>query len=163
MQSGSGNLRKGELIQRSDCLQCTSTSTPRPLMSSGMGSLKSIEDLDNHRIVTFGENLPSYLAGLNWLETAGRVTQPASHTRVFSVNNLMAIAQGRGSRHRHRCIAGLHRRGSPRPGPVDTKCRGSKLRNLLSSMLKPCAPSARLKVFQGFSGIKVPPVAILTM
>ncbi len=54
------------------------------------GQPKSIEDLDNHRIVTFGENLPSYLAGLNWLETAGR--SPSQHrTPVFSVNNLMAI------------------------------------------------------------------------
>ncbi|MEM7463895.1 MAG: LysR family transcriptional regulator [Pseudomonadota bacterium] len=54
------------------------------------GQPKSIEDLDNHRIVTFGENLPSYLAGLNWLETAGR--SPSQHrTPVFSVNNLMAL------------------------------------------------------------------------
>ncbi|MGI9399664.1 MAG: substrate binding domain-containing protein, partial [Rhizobiaceae bacterium] len=54
------------------------------------GQPRSVEDLDNHRIVTFGENLPSYLAGLNWLETAGRA--PSQHrTPVFSVNNLMAL------------------------------------------------------------------------
>lgn len=54
------------------------------------GQPKNIDDLDNHRIVTFGENLPSYLAGLNWLETAGR--SPSQHrTPVFSVNNLMAL------------------------------------------------------------------------
>jgi DNA-binding transcriptional LysR family regulator len=54
------------------------------------GQPKSVEDLDNHRIVTFGENVPGYLAGLNWLQVAGR--PPSQHrTPVFSVNNLMAL------------------------------------------------------------------------
>lgn len=54
------------------------------------GQPTGIEDLDNHRIITFGELLPSYLAGLNWLETAGR---PANQPRQssFSINNLMAV------------------------------------------------------------------------
>ena len=33
---------------------------------------KSVDDLDSHRIVTFGQ-APSYLTSINWLETAGRV------------------------------------------------------------------------------------------
>jgi len=54
------------------------------------GQPSGIEDLDQHRIVTFGENLPSYLSEMNWLERAGR---PASNPRspAFSVNNLMAL------------------------------------------------------------------------
>ncbi len=35
------------------------------------GIPKSIEDLDNHKIITFGQ-APGYLTTLNWLETAGR-------------------------------------------------------------------------------------------
>lgn len=36
------------------------------------GVPKSVADLDKHRIVTFGEPVPSYLSGLNVLETIGR-------------------------------------------------------------------------------------------
>jgi DNA-binding transcriptional LysR family regulator len=36
------------------------------------GEPKSIADLDNHRIVTFGEPVPMHLSDMNWLETAGR-------------------------------------------------------------------------------------------
>ncbi len=35
------------------------------------GIPKSIEDLDNHKILTFGQ-APGYLTTINWLETAGR-------------------------------------------------------------------------------------------
>jgi DNA-binding transcriptional LysR family regulator len=54
------------------------------------GQPAGIEDLDRHRILTFGENLPAYLTDMNWLERAGR---PAGQPRVpvFSVNNLMAL------------------------------------------------------------------------
>ncbi|MEC9343853.1 MAG: LysR family transcriptional regulator [Pseudomonadota bacterium] len=54
------------------------------------GQPRNIEDLDNHRIVTFGENAPSYLAEMNWLERAGR---PSGQPRVpvLSVNNILAL------------------------------------------------------------------------
>lgn len=54
------------------------------------GQPAGIEDLDRHRILTFGENLPSYLSDMNWLERAGR---PPGQPRVpvFSVNNLTAL------------------------------------------------------------------------
>ncbi|TYC55720.1 LysR family transcriptional regulator [Rhodobacterales bacterium] len=54
------------------------------------GAPASIEDLDNHRIVTFGEQAPAYLRSMNWLETAGR---PSGEPRrsVLKVNNLVAI------------------------------------------------------------------------
>ena len=53
------------------------------------GIPKSIEDLDRHRIVTFGQTI-SYLESLNWLETAGR---PADSPRpsVLRVNNAYGL------------------------------------------------------------------------
>lgn len=35
------------------------------------GTPKSVADLDDHRIITFGEPAPNYLREINWLETAG--------------------------------------------------------------------------------------------
>ncbi len=54
------------------------------------GEPKSIEDLDNHRIITFGEPAPGYLTDVNWLETAGR---PPDNRRPaqLQINNLPAI------------------------------------------------------------------------
>jgi DNA-binding transcriptional LysR family regulator len=54
------------------------------------GVPKSVADLDNHRIVTFGEPVPSYLAGLNALETVGRVDGDRRPT-VLQINDLMSI------------------------------------------------------------------------
>ncbi|MBG6208314.1 DNA-binding transcriptional LysR family regulator [Labrenzia sp. EL_126] len=54
------------------------------------GSPSSIEDIDNHRIITFGEQAPAYLRSMNWLESAGRsATEP--RRSVLKVNNLVAI------------------------------------------------------------------------
>jgi DNA-binding transcriptional LysR family regulator len=36
------------------------------------GEPQSIDDLDNHKIITFGEPAPNYLLDVNWLEIAGR-------------------------------------------------------------------------------------------
>ena len=53
------------------------------------GIPRSIEDLDKHRIVTFGQ-APNYLETLNWLETAGR---PEGDPRpvVLRVNNAYGL------------------------------------------------------------------------
>lgn len=53
------------------------------------GIPRSIEDLDKHRIVTFGQGL-SYLDSMNWLETAGR---PDGSPRpvVLRVNNAYGL------------------------------------------------------------------------
>ncbi|MHA7777124.1 LysR family transcriptional regulator [Roseibium sp. M-1] len=54
------------------------------------GTPVSIEDLDTHRLITFGEQAPAYLRSMNWLETAGRL--PTSPRRsVLKANNLVAI------------------------------------------------------------------------
>ncbi|MBN9250668.1 MAG: LysR family transcriptional regulator [Mesorhizobium sp. 61-13] len=54
------------------------------------GVPKSAADLDHHRIVTFGEPVPPYLAGLNALETVGR-TDGDKRPTVLQINDLMSI------------------------------------------------------------------------
>jgi DNA-binding transcriptional LysR family regulator len=55
-----------------------------------MGHPKSIDELDGHRIVTFGGPVPSYLKDLNWLETAGRTSDNAREPAV-KINNIFAM------------------------------------------------------------------------
>ncbi|WP_102957999.1 LysR family transcriptional regulator [Mangrovicella endophytica] len=61
-----------------------------PIYIERFGQPKTIEDLDNHRLITFGEPAPTYLRNLNALETVGL---PEGHTRspVLQINNLMSI------------------------------------------------------------------------
>ena len=54
------------------------------------GTPNTIEDLDNHRIITFGEQAPAFLRGMNWLQTAGR--DPGDpRAPILRINNLVAI------------------------------------------------------------------------
>lgn len=61
-----------------------------PAYLKRFGTPKRIEDIDEHRIVTYGEQTPSYLRDMNWLERAGR---PDGDPRspALKVNNLVAI------------------------------------------------------------------------
>lgn len=54
------------------------------------GTPASISDLDNHRIVTFGDPSPAYLRDINWLTTVGR---PAAEPRrpFLRVNNVHGL------------------------------------------------------------------------
>ncbi len=54
------------------------------------GHPSSLEDLDDHRIVTPGIPMPNYLRNVNWLEVAGR---PPDEPRepVLRINNLFAV------------------------------------------------------------------------
>ena len=54
------------------------------------GEPKTIEDLDNHKIITFGEPAPGYLTDVNWLETAGRTPENRRPAQL-QINNLPAI------------------------------------------------------------------------
>jgi DNA-binding transcriptional LysR family regulator len=54
------------------------------------GEPKSATDLDDHRIIDFGENVPVYLRGLNWLVSAGRKNGDRRQP-VLTINNVMAI------------------------------------------------------------------------
>lgn len=56
------------------------------------GTPETLADLDNHRIMTFGEPVPAQIQDINWLETAG-LDPPARRRAVLSVNNLYAVKQ----------------------------------------------------------------------
>jgi DNA-binding transcriptional LysR family regulator len=61
-----------------------------PAYIKRFGQPQSVDDVDNHRIVVFGENAPTYLKDLNWLCTAGR--EPGNpRSATLSVNNVVAI------------------------------------------------------------------------
>lgn len=54
------------------------------------GAPRTVDDIDNHRLVTFGPNPPAYLKELNWLETAGR-NDDVLREPVVRVNNMVAM------------------------------------------------------------------------
>ena len=54
------------------------------------GEPKSLEDLDEHRILAFGGDQPSYLLAVHWLATAGR-DQKAPRKHHFVVNNITGL------------------------------------------------------------------------
>ncbi len=54
------------------------------------GSPETLEDLDEHRVVSFGPTTPPSLRDMNWLENAGRPSgQPRKPT--LRINNLVAM------------------------------------------------------------------------
>lgn len=54
------------------------------------GKPASIEDLKNHRIVTFGVPVPSHLSELNWLETVGDFDS-GQRTATLQINDVISI------------------------------------------------------------------------
>ncbi len=54
------------------------------------GQPKSSADLDDHRLIDFGESVPAYLRGLNWLTTTGR-NDGEKRQPVLTINNVVAI------------------------------------------------------------------------
>jgi DNA-binding transcriptional LysR family regulator len=54
------------------------------------GQPQSIADLDNHRILAFGDSAPQYLQDMNWLKTAGR-QDSRPRTPVLEIDNLIAL------------------------------------------------------------------------
>jgi DNA-binding transcriptional LysR family regulator len=54
------------------------------------GTPKTFDDLDNHKLITYGEEAPPPLKDVNWLVTAGR-TSNNKRTPVMQVNNAYAI------------------------------------------------------------------------
>jgi len=55
------------------------------------GEPKNLEDLDNHRLISFGgEQEPSYLLEVHWLTTAGRDLREPRPVH-FMVNNISAL------------------------------------------------------------------------
>jgi DNA-binding transcriptional LysR family regulator len=54
------------------------------------GEPKTLDDLDNHRIVTFGVPVPPGIRDVNWLEIAGRPSGSPREAAV-RINNIYAI------------------------------------------------------------------------
>ncbi|MCC0043885.1 MAG: LysR family transcriptional regulator [Brucellaceae bacterium] len=54
------------------------------------GKPNSIQELDGHRIVTFGEQVPPHLSDMNWLETAG-TSDGAKRSSTLQINNILSI------------------------------------------------------------------------
>jgi DNA-binding transcriptional LysR family regulator len=54
------------------------------------GEPKSLEDLDNHRIISFGGDQPSYLLAVHWLSTAGRDLRNPRQTDLV-INNISGL------------------------------------------------------------------------
>lgn len=69
-----------------------------PTYLNRFGEFKSLDDLDNHRIITFGDPAPSYLLEMNWLERVGR---SPDNPRVpqLQINSLPAV--------RRACMQGI--------------------------------------------------------
>jgi DNA-binding transcriptional LysR family regulator len=54
------------------------------------GKPESVEDLENHRIITWGEEAPGYLKDVNWLSTAG-MPSGAKRPSALKINSILAI------------------------------------------------------------------------
>jgi DNA-binding transcriptional LysR family regulator len=54
------------------------------------GTPRSPEELDGHRLLTLGGQVPSYYSGLNWLVEAGRNGGEPRHV-ALTVNNAMGL------------------------------------------------------------------------
>jgi DNA-binding transcriptional LysR family regulator len=54
------------------------------------GEPQTLDDLDRHRIISFGVPVPAYLRDVNWLEIAGR-TADSPREPVVRINNIFAI------------------------------------------------------------------------
>jgi DNA-binding transcriptional LysR family regulator len=54
------------------------------------GEPKTLDSLNEHRIISFGGDQPSYLMGIHWLSTAGRDGQEP-RTNHLLVNNITAL------------------------------------------------------------------------
>jgi DNA-binding transcriptional LysR family regulator len=61
-----------------------------PVYVNKHGKPASVTDLDKHRIVTFGEQVPIHLSDMNWLETAGR-PEGSKRQPTLQINNIQSI------------------------------------------------------------------------
>lgn len=54
------------------------------------GRPEKLEELEKHRIISFGEPVPAYLSGLNWLERAG-CSDGSGRLPSLQINNIISI------------------------------------------------------------------------
>ncbi|RZI60256.1 MAG: LysR family transcriptional regulator, partial [Zymomonas sp.] len=61
-----------------------------PTYLQRFGTPETVQDLSQHRLITFGEPAPQYLRNLNTLETVG-LPDGQSRSSILQINNLMSI------------------------------------------------------------------------
>ncbi|WP_407965234.1 LysR family transcriptional regulator [Bartonella sp. C271] len=54
------------------------------------GKPEKLSELDQHRIISFGEPVPPYLVGLNWLQRAGK-SGDSVRVSILQINNIISI------------------------------------------------------------------------
>ncbi|MGB3457519.1 MAG: LysR family transcriptional regulator [Litorimonas sp.] len=81
---------QGDLIERK-LGRITQSLYASPSYLAEFGAPLSAEDLDNHKIVAFGDLLPAKLQSSNWVLTAGRDGDAEPRKPVMSINNLHGI------------------------------------------------------------------------
>ena len=54
------------------------------------GKPESVDDLENHRLITWGDEAPGYLKDVNWLATAG-MPAGAKRPSALKINSILAI------------------------------------------------------------------------
>jgi DNA-binding transcriptional LysR family regulator len=81
---------QGDLIERR-LGHVTQSLYASPSYLADHGAPRSAEDLDNHKIVAFGDLLPAKLQSSNWVLTAGLNKNSEPRKPVLSINNLHGI------------------------------------------------------------------------
>jgi DNA-binding transcriptional LysR family regulator len=81
---------QGDLIERK-LGKITQSLYASPSYLADNGAPSSAQDLDNHRIVAFGDLLPTKLQSSNWAMTVGRGDNDDPRQPVMSINNLHGI------------------------------------------------------------------------
>lgn len=81
---------QGDLIERK-LGQVTQSLYASPSYLAAQAAPTSAEDLDNHRIVAFGDLLPTKLQSSNWALSVGRDDKAGPRKPIMSINNLHGI------------------------------------------------------------------------
>ena len=100
-----------------------------PAYIKRFGEPKSYDDLDNHRLLTFGGTSPSYLTAVHWLGTLGR-EQRNPRTIHLTVNNITAMKRAVDFGRRHRGAARLPDRDRLAARAADARDRDAAAREL---------------------------------
>jgi len=57
------------------------------------GAPRTLADLENHRILTYGGIVPPHIRLVNWLETAGRANGAAPRTPALQINSMLGLKE----------------------------------------------------------------------
>ena len=103
------------------------------------GTPRTFDDLDNHRVLVLGGNVPPYLQTLALADRGGARRQGAAHAASRHQQHSRHPAR-LPARHRHRHAAGLSGRGERRAGAAVRRGRGASRSTPISSIRKSSRP-----------------------